>query len=64
MGYSVHIPLGLGDLIIKSESRLRQSERNGEVRVLKIGKSYYVWRPRGTDQRPPPQTGRVQKSAD
>ena len=46
MGYSVHIPLGVGRLKIKSESRLRQRERDGKVRVWRFGSLYIVWEPR------------------
>lgn len=43
MGYNIRVPLGFGDLKIKSYSRLRASERDKLVPVRKIGKSYYIW---------------------
>jgi hypothetical protein len=46
MGYSLHVPLGFGRLKFKSESRLRQRERDGKVTVWRIGFLYVVWEPR------------------
>jgi hypothetical protein len=33
MGYSLHVPLGFGRLKFKSESLLRQHEKDGKVTV-------------------------------
>jgi hypothetical protein len=49
MGYSLHIPLGFGRLKIKSESRLRQREKDGKVTVWRFGSMYVVWEPRQKD---------------
>jgi hypothetical protein len=46
MGYSLRIPLGFGRLKFKSESRLRQRERDGKVPVWRIGSLWIVWEPR------------------
>jgi hypothetical protein len=46
MGYSLHIPLGFGRLKIKSESRLRQREKDGKITVWRFGSLYVVWEPR------------------
>jgi hypothetical protein len=49
MGYSLHVPLGFGRLKLKSESRLRQREKDGKVTVWRIGSMYVVWEPRPKD---------------
>jgi hypothetical protein len=46
MGYSLRISLGFGRLKFKSESRLRQRERDGKVPVWRIGSMYIVWESR------------------
>lgn len=54
MGYSVHIPLWIGILKIKSASRLRDSERHGRARVWRLGATRIVWS-KGGDSRSPDQ---------
>ena len=51
MGYSLHIPLPRGTLKIKSESRLRPRERNGEVPTFRLVSTYVVWEPRAPESR-------------
>ena len=46
MGYSLRIPLGFARLKFKSESRLRQREKDGKVPMWRIGSVYIVWEPR------------------
>jgi hypothetical protein len=46
MGYSLRVPLGFGRLKLKSESRLRQREKDGKVPVWRIGSMCIVWEPR------------------
>lgn len=45
MGYSLHIPLLVGRLKFKSESRLRRHEWYGEVKVWRFGSLFMIWEP-------------------
>jgi len=51
MGYSLRIPLPRGTLKIKSESRLRTRERNGEVPTARFLSTYFVWEPKASESR-------------
>jgi hypothetical protein len=52
MGYSLHVPLGFGRLKFKSESRLRQREKDGRVTVWRFGSLYVVWEARSKNAEP------------
>ncbi len=43
MGYSIHIPVFLGTIKIKSASRLRREEQAHLVPMRRIGNAYVVW---------------------
>ena len=45
MGYSYRFGLPGGTLKVKSESRLRNREREREVPVWRLGPLYLVWQP-------------------
>ena len=46
------LPLYFGTLKIKSRRHLRREEMHGRVPVLKIGRTYFVWKPRASRKRP------------
>lgn len=41
------IKLGLGTLKIKPGRFLRQTEKDGQFPMVKLGKSYWIWVPNG-----------------
>ena len=45
MSYSLHVPLIGGRLKLKSESRLRRREWDGEVPVWRFGSLCVIWEP-------------------
>jgi hypothetical protein len=52
MGYSLHVPLAFGRLKFKSESRLRQREKDCRVTVWRFGSLYVVWEARSKNAEP------------
>ena len=57
MGYSLHVPLAFGRLKFKSESRLRQREKDCRVTVWRFGSLYVVWEAR---RKMPSPTAKIQ----
>jgi hypothetical protein len=60
MGYSLHVPLAFGRLKFKSESRLRQREKDCRVTVWRFGSLYVVWEAR---RKMPSPTAKIQLEA-
>jgi hypothetical protein len=49
---SLHVPLAFGRLKFKSESRLRQREKDGRATVRRFGSLYVVWEARSKNAEP------------
>jgi len=49
---SQHVPLAFGRLKFKSESRLRQREKDGRATVRRFGSLYVVWEARSKNAEP------------